>query len=94
LKAESGPFALAISNIAEIENNSIETAEQLSARVWTQQGTIVIENNALQTINVYDIIGNKIATDNSKSLNVTIPISKQGVYIVVVGNEAFKIIMN
>ena len=94
LKAESGPFALAISNIAEIENNSIETAEQLSARVWTQQGTIVIENNALQTISVYDIIGNKIATDNSKSLNVTIPISKQGVYIVVVGNEAFKIIMN
>lgn len=94
LKAESGPFALAISNIAEIENNSIETAEQLSARVWTQQGTIVIENNALQTINVYDIIGNKVATDNTKSLNVTIPISKQGVYIIVVGNEAFKIIMN
>lgn len=94
LKAESGPFALAISNIAEIENNSIETAEQLNARVWTQQGTIVIENNALQTISVYDIIGNKVATDNSKSLNVTIPISKQGVYIVVVGNEAFKIIMN
>lgn len=94
LKAESGPFSLAMSNIAELENVS---AKQVSispnANVSVKQNIIIVDNPNKSNIAVYDILGHSIAKNTSRANYVTFPMTQKGIYIVIVGNEAFKVMV-
>lgn len=94
LKAESGPFSLAMSNIAELENVSTKDVSLTpNANVSVKQNTIVVDNPNKSSIVVYDILGHSIAKNTSRANYVTIPMSQKGIYLVIVGNEAFKVMI-
>lgn len=92
LKAESGPFSIAISNIAEVENDGVCSVASV-ASVSVQQNVIVVNNKHNASVSVYDILGRVVATDTSRSEMVYVTMNKPGVYVVVVGNEAFKVMV-
>ena len=94
LKAESGPFSLAMSNIAELENVSTKDVSLTpNANVSVKQNTIVVDNPNKSSIVVYDILGHSIAKNTSRANYVTIPMAQKGIYLVIVGNEAFKVMI-
>jgi hypothetical protein len=94
LKAESGPFSLAMSNIAELENVSTKDVSLTpNANVSVKQNTIVVDNPNKSSIAVYDILGQTVAKNNSHTSNITIPVAQKGIYLVIVGNEAFKVMV-
>lgn len=84
LKAESGPFALALSNIAELEN--VEDAVvnvQSGALVYTRDKNIIVKG-AQSSVVVYDIQG-RFVTQTKVSQDVeTISIDHNGCYLVLV----------
>ncbi|MBP5370763.1 MAG: InlB B-repeat-containing protein [Bacteroidales bacterium] len=95
MKAESGPFALALSNIAEAENmgnpDAVETMEN-AVEVSVINHTIFVKNAANKTIEVYEIGGRKIATVNGLETS-TIDVVHDGVYFVVVDGKATKVLV-
>ncbi|MBR5433383.1 MAG: InlB B-repeat-containing protein [Bacteroidales bacterium] len=95
LKAESGPFSLALSNIAEAENNNEQNAvESLgnNAEVYAISHTIYVSNAAgVETI-VYDIHGQKIAAAKEQDY-YEFPVKTDGVYFVRVGGMSFKVVI-
>ncbi|MBR4689070.1 MAG: InlB B-repeat-containing protein [Bacteroidales bacterium] len=95
MKAESGPFALALSNIAEVENmgnpDAVETMEN-AVEISVISHTIFVKNAANKTIEVYEIGGRKIATVNGLETN-TIDVVHDGVYFVVVDGKATKVLV-
>ena len=95
LKAESGPFALAISNIAEMENkdeDAISEISGLSAVVYAKERNIIVENQQVSDVVVYDIAG-KIVAQKESVKDITIPVKNVGVYVVQVGNKACKVVV-
>lgn len=97
LKAEAGPFALAISNIAEAENDSgegtaITTVNKENVRVRVIERTVCIDN-AHEVVQVYDLTGRLIVQSKSADTNQQITISHAGVYFVKVGNALYKVIL-
>ncbi len=95
MKAESGPFALALSNIAEAENMDIPDAVECvvnSVEVSIINHTIFVKNAANKTIEVYEIGGRKIATVNGSETS-TIDVVHDGVYFVVVDGKATKVLV-
>ncbi|MBP5582349.1 MAG: hypothetical protein J6X43_00130, partial [Bacteroidales bacterium] len=91
VKAESGPFALAISNIAEVENNVAVSDINKTAKVYSSHKNIVVENAGENQITVCNALGQTIArvkaeNDTQKTFAV-----EAGIYIVIVGNKAFKV---
>ncbi|MBR3981345.1 MAG: leucine-rich repeat protein [Bacteroidales bacterium] len=94
VKAESGPFNLAISNIAEVENKTaISFVEEKPVNVYAAHNAIVVENAGENQIVICNAIGQTIvrAKGNNeavKSFNV-----EKGIYIVIVGNKAVKIVV-
>ncbi|MBP5722583.1 MAG: InlB B-repeat-containing protein [Bacteroidales bacterium] len=95
MKAESGPFALALSNIAEVENMDIPDAVDCvinSVEVSIINHTIFVKNAANKTIEVYEIGGRKITTVNGLETN-TIDVVHDGVYFVVVDGKATKVLV-
>ena len=90
-KAESGPFALAVSNIAELENNVAFSDVSNTITAYSAHNAIVIENAGDNQITICNAIGQTIARTKGeneavKSFNV-----ENGIYIVIVGNKAFKV---
>ena len=89
LKAESGPFIIAISNIAELENN--QTPDALvdlinNYNISVLENTIIISNLRGQDVAVYDVVGRCLySTTNAKHVETTVPAI--GTYIVKVGDE-------
>lgn len=94
VKAESGPFNLAISNIAEVENKTaIPFVEENPVNVYAAHNAIVVENAGENQIVICNAIGQTIvrAKGNNeavKSFNV-----EKGIYIVIVGNKAVKVVV-
>ena len=94
VKAESGPFNLAISNIAEVENKTaISCVEEKPVNVYAAHNAIVVENAGENQIVICNAIGQTIvrAKGNNeavKSFNV-----EKGIYIVIVGNKAVKVVV-
>ncbi|MBQ3677058.1 MAG: SprB repeat-containing protein, partial [Bacteroidales bacterium] len=94
VKAESGPFNLAISNIAEVENKTaISSVAENPVNVYAAHNAIVVENAGENQIVICNAIGQTIvrAKGNDeavKSFNV-----EKGIYIVIVGNKAVKVVV-
>ena len=92
VKAESGPFNLAISNIAEVENKTaISSVAENPVNVYAAHNAIVVGNAGENQIVICNAIGQTIvrAKGNNeavKSFNV-----ENGIYIVIVGNKAVKV---
>ena len=93
-KAESGPFILAISNIAEVESQggtSISTLDENLVNVYGTNNAIVIENTGENQITICNAMGQTIVrakgmNETKRSFNV-----ENGIYIVIVGNNAVKV---
>lgn len=96
VKAESGPFVLAISNIAEIESQGgtgISTVDGNSVNVYGTNNAIVIENTGENQITICNAMGQTIVrakgmNETKRSFNV-----ENGIYIVIVGNKAFRVVV-
>lgn len=93
LKAESGPFSLALSNVAELENaDAVASVENALALVYTANKSIVV-NGAQSSVAVFDLQGRPV-TKQAANGTVTIPIAKMGIYIVLVdGKQVFEVIV-
>ena len=93
MKSESGPFALAISNIAELENrDAIEDIPENSAVVFANHKNIIVNSTEQANVVVFDIAGKCVA--QQKSVQYTeIPVAMLGVYVVLVGNKAYKVVV-
>ena len=93
LKAESGPFSLAMSNIAEVENNvAVQNVVKSNADVYAIGHTIYVKNAEYAETAVYDVKGGKInfAKDATEyEFNIKL----DGVYLVKVGESTFKVII-
>lgn len=95
MKAESGPFSLAISNIAEVETNgdvAIRTVAESTVDVYSVARTIYVKNAAGVETAIYDVSGQKITSAEGLD-DYAFPIKHNGVYVVTVGKQAFKIIV-
>ncbi|MBP5584427.1 MAG: hypothetical protein J6X43_10865, partial [Bacteroidales bacterium] len=93
LKAESGPFSIALSNIAEVENYvAVQNVVKSNAEVYAIGHTIYVKNAEYVETAVYDVKGGKInfAKDATEyEFNIKL----DGVYLVKVGNEMFKVVV-
>ena len=91
LKAESGPFVIALSNIAEVENYvAVQNVVKSNAEVYAIGHTIYVKNpDGLETT-IYDINGRKLEMSQSFD-NSEFTVKLDGVYLVKVGNEMFKV---
>ena len=93
LKAESGPFSIALSNIAEVENYvAVQNVVKSNAEVYAIGHTIYVKNAEYAETAVYDVKGGKInfAKDATEyEFNIKL----DGVYLVKVGNEIFKVVV-
>ena len=89
LKAESGPFIIAISNIAELENSQnpdalVDLTDNYS--ILVREKTIIISNLRGQDVAVYDVVGRCLySTTNAMQAETTVP--SIGTYVVKVGDE-------
>jgi hypothetical protein len=96
LKAESGPFSLALSNIAELENSVdvdvIADNAENQAIVYANKKNIVVESTSQENVSVFDIAGKLVAQQNAVQ-STTIPVKNVGIYVVVVGENAYKIVV-
>ena len=95
LKAESGPFALAISNIAELEtdiDDAITDIAENSVVVYAKDKTIVVESVLQNNIIVFDITGQVIVQKQNVE-TAAIPVQNVGAYLVFVGNKAYKVVV-
>lgn len=92
LKAESGPFSLAISNIAELENNLAINSLKNNAIVYSKDKTIFIQNCENLPVSIYTADG-KLQYRANGNTSYSIPVEKYASYIVVVGNKTNKIIV-
>ncbi|MBO7124337.1 MAG: hypothetical protein J6V74_00660, partial [Bacteroidales bacterium] len=92
-KAESGPFALAISNIAEVENQgtAIALVDENSVNVYSSHNAIVVENAGENQITICNAIGQTIARAKGENNRQKIFTVEAGIYIVIVGNKAVKV---
>ena len=95
LKAESGPFALAISNIAEVENDgdidAVEAVEN-EAVVYANGKNIVVLNANGKNVTINDITGRTIAQEKAVQ-STAIPVQQVGVYLVTVGDKVQKVVV-
>ncbi len=93
LKAESGPFVIALSNIAEAENNvAVCRITKSNAEVYAIGHTLYIMNPENLEVSIFDINGRKIdVPQTSKSSEFLV--KNDGVYLVKVGESTFKVII-
>ena len=93
LKAESGPFSLAISNIAEIENADAIAKVKNTAFVYAKDNSIMVKG-AQANITVYDVQGRFVAQKSVNQDIETIFVARKGVYLVLVDDvQVFEVIV-
>ncbi|MBP5583150.1 MAG: hypothetical protein J6X43_04260, partial [Bacteroidales bacterium] len=93
LKAESGPFAIALSNIAEVENYvSVQTLVKSNAEVYAIGHTIYVNNPDKLATAFYDINGHRLFMSQERD-NIEFYVNLAGVYFVKVGGETFVVII-
>ena len=95
VKAESGPFNLAISNIAEVENQetAIALVDENSVNVYSSHNAIVVGNAGENQIVICNAIGQTIARAKGENNRQKIFTVEAGIYIVIVGNKAVKVVV-
>ncbi|MCQ2960559.1 MAG: Ig-like domain-containing protein [Bacteroidales bacterium] len=98
LKSESGPFVMAISNIAEVENtdpSAVQTITENSALVRVQGMNILVENAENNDVEIYDINGRAIdvVKANEHAGECVISVRIKGVYLVIVGNQVYEVLV-
>ena len=94
MKAEGGPFAIAFSNLAEVENaDAIEEVDENQAVVYSKDKKIIIVNAQNKNIFVCDVTG-KLVAQRQNVDSAEIPVKTAGVYVVIVGKNVFKVIVN
>ena len=95
MKAESGPFALAISNIAEVENNVGIYTVASNLDIYTFGHTIVVETTAFigSDIMVYDINGRTVAKVSANDERTEINVTRTGVYGVRIENVSTTVVI-
>ena len=95
MKAESGPFALALSNIAEAENmgdpDAIESVE-VNIEAYAIGHTIYVKNAGGSPVEVYDMRGQRINSSDGQN-EYEFNVSLGGVYLVKVGNKTAKVLV-
>ena len=95
MKAESGPFAIALSNIAEAENmgdpDAIESVES-EIEAYAVGHTIYVKNAGESPVELYDVRGQRINYADGKS-EYEFNVSLSGVYFVKVGNKTAKVLV-
>lgn len=89
LKAESGPFSLAISNIAEAENRTSIGNYENTITAYAIEHMIYVTNTNGETIEVFDSIGKRI----TKTKETEIPVYAKGLYFVRIGNTTRTVIV-
>ena len=92
LKAESGPFIIAISNIAELENyvDAIDEISENLAIVYANEKNIIVNSTEQANVLVFDITGQLVAQQEAQQLTV-VQVKTAGVYIVIVGENVYKV---
>ncbi|MBP5582861.1 MAG: hypothetical protein J6X43_02760, partial [Bacteroidales bacterium] len=95
LKAESGPFSLAISNIAEVENVDVAIGNTImsNVEVYSIGHRVYVKNAEEKSITLFDNSGRALecrkAEQNAEEFNVRLA----GVYFVKVDGESFAVIV-
>lgn len=94
LKAESGPFIIAISNIAELENyaDAIEEVPENQIITYAKEKNIIVNSMEQANVWVFDITGQLVAQQNIRQ-TTAIPVKAAGVYIVIVGDSVSKVVI-
>ena len=94
MKAESGPFALALSNIAEAENMDQDAVSDLENSVvaYAAGHTIYVKNADGKTIELYDASGRKINTATGNEVT-EFTVRLAGIYFVKVEGDTFKVLV-
>ena len=97
IKAESGPFSLAISNVAEVENEiepvDVEEVEN-AVVVYAVNHTINVKNAKDKAITVYDNTGRVIShTSSADEVIQSFDVRLQGVYFVKVEDTSYTVIV-
>ena len=94
MKAESGPFALALSNIAEAENMDQDAVSDLENSVvaYAAGHTIYVKNADGKTIELYEASGRKINTATGNEIT-EFAVRLAGIYFVKVEGETFKVLV-
>lgn len=91
MKAEGGPFVITISNIAEAENRTaVADFTENNYTVYANRMEIIVENAGNQKVIVCEATGRKVF----EGVAAEIPVKTVGVYIVIVGNKTFKVVVN
>jgi len=97
LKAEAGPFVLAMSNIAEIENEqecyptAVNTVEN-NVIVYAANKTIYVKNATVQA-SVYNSAGALVTQSQNDSEIQEIAVEKVGIYFVKIANKMYTVIV-
>ncbi|MBP5723960.1 MAG: InlB B-repeat-containing protein [Bacteroidales bacterium] len=95
MKAESGPFAIALSNIAEAENmgdpDAIESVEY-EIEAYAVGHTIYVKNAGESPVKLYDVRGQRINSSDGQD-EYEFNVSLGGVYLVKVGNKTAKVLV-
>ena len=93
LKSESGPFVIVVSNIAELENrDAIDELAENQVLAFGGDKSIFVNNAKGEDVTVCDLTGKTIAQKQNVD-STTIPVQTAGVYIVIVGDRAFKVVV-
>ena len=93
LKSESGPFVIVVSNIAELENrDAINESAENQVLAFGGDKSIFVNNAKGEDVIVCDLTGKTIAQKKNVD-STTIPVQTAGVYIVIVGDRAFKVVV-
>ncbi len=97
MKSESGPFVMAISNIAEVENDEITGVKNVENQmfVFAIDHSIYVKNAEGNDITIYDNNGRSITqTQTNNTLNMMqYDVRLDGIYFVKVGNESFAVLV-
>ena len=95
MKAESGPFSIALSNIAEVESDGPDAIYDLSgsnAKAYAWGHTIYVKGAACEDVAVYDVNGRKIDAAEGQD-EYEFQVRLDGVYFVKVGEYTFKVVV-
>ena len=94
LKSESGPFAIAISNIAEVENETPEAVADIqnTYSISVKYKSIIINNIQNEDVAIYDVTGKCLySVPKAKQVETTVPIA--GTYVVKIGDAQQNVIV-
>ena len=95
LKAENGPFETSYSSIAEVENEFLPFSfinPLIKPFVFSKNKKIYISNAGENNIFVCDMTG-KIIAQRQKVNSLEIPVKLAGVYVVIVGDKVYKVVV-